>query len=64
MPIVYHFDAAFHPVRVNEWIEEEEEEKGGKRMVLPSKMTGSFLWPKQQGTGEEGGWEKRMPSNS
>ena len=61
MPIVYHFDRHFRPLRVVGSVTEGEGEEGGG-VVLPSKMTSVLLWPKAEG--REEGWATQMMSNS
>jgi len=58
VPIVYHFDAAFHPLRV-----EQGAKTKGEGMSLPSQITATVLLPSEDDT-VEGGWEARLPSNS
>lgn len=62
VPIVYHFDRHFRPLRTvgGSSVPNVEREEGG--VVLPYKMTSKFLWPQTEG--REEGWATQMTSNS
>jgi len=62
VPIVYHFDQHFRPLRTVERVMDREGAEEGGGVVLPSKMTSVFLWPKAEG--REEGWATQMTSNS
>jgi hypothetical protein len=63
VPIVYHFDAAFTPLRCTQPVRATAAKGGG--MFLPSQITATVLLPPSED--EEGGdneWAARLPSNS
>lgn len=56
VPIIYHFDAAFRPLRLGQG-------SGGEGMPLPSQVTATVLLPSDDGD-DVNGWATRLPSNS